>query len=119
MIAEIRKQTIDPALLAEIKDEAAWEKAKTRFAKEGWEEGREEGREEGQKKERDISSTTSNHHSSQTNGHGNDGDCHIGGIKRNGSTRDNKSDIIRKRLRYIEHGHNLNFCHFERNEKYN
>jgi hypothetical protein len=43
MIEAIRKQTIDPNLLAEIKDEAAWEKAKARFAKEGWEEGREEG----------------------------------------------------------------------------
>jgi len=39
IIEEIRKQTIDPALLAEIKDEAAWEKAKARFTKEGWEEG--------------------------------------------------------------------------------
>ena len=47
MIEEIRKQTIDPALLAEIKDEAAWEKAKTRFTKEGWEEGREEGQKNG------------------------------------------------------------------------
>ncbi len=46
MIEEIRKQTIDPELLSEIKDEAAWEKAKARFAREG----REEGLEEGQKK---------------------------------------------------------------------
>jgi flagellar biosynthesis/type III secretory pathway protein FliH len=45
-IEEIRKQTIDPELLSEIKDEAAWEKAKARFAREG----REEGLEEGQKK---------------------------------------------------------------------
>jgi predicted transposase YdaD len=49
MIEAIRKQTIDPNLLAQIKDEAAWEKAKAHFAKEGWAEGREEGREEGQK----------------------------------------------------------------------
>ena len=39
MIEEISKQTIDPALLAEIKDEAAWEKAKARFAKEARKEG--------------------------------------------------------------------------------
>jgi hypothetical protein len=53
MIEEIRKQTIDPELLSEIKDEAAWEKAKARFTREGreegWGEGLEKGREEGQK----------------------------------------------------------------------
>jgi predicted transposase/invertase (TIGR01784 family) len=58
MIKTIQTQTIDPAILSEIKDEAAWEKAKTRFTKEGWEDGlekglekgREEGLEEGEKK---------------------------------------------------------------------
>jgi len=50
MIEEIRKQTIDPELLSEIKDEAAWEKAKARFTREGREEGLEEGLEKGQKK---------------------------------------------------------------------
>jgi len=53
MIEEIRQQTIDPDLLSEIKDEAAWEKAKDRFAREGreegWKAGRKEGLEEGQK----------------------------------------------------------------------
>jgi flagellar biosynthesis/type III secretory pathway protein FliH len=47
MIKAIETQTIDPAVLSEIKDEAAWEKAKTRFTQEGWEEGHEKGREEG------------------------------------------------------------------------
>lgn len=47
MIQEIRKQTIDPELLSEIKDEAAWEKAKARFAREGREEGWKEGQKEG------------------------------------------------------------------------
>jgi hypothetical protein len=42
MIEEIRKQTIDPELLSEIKDEAAWEKAKDRFAREGREVGQKE-----------------------------------------------------------------------------
>jgi len=58
MLKTIRKQTIDPALLQEIKDEAAWEKAKARFTaegrqdgrEEGWKAGREEGRKEGQEK---------------------------------------------------------------------
>jgi hypothetical protein len=39
----IRKQDIDPELLSEIKDEAAWEKAKKRFITEGKREGRREG----------------------------------------------------------------------------
>ncbi|EDN65895.1 hypothetical protein BGP_3660 [Beggiatoa sp. PS] len=47
MIKAIETQTIDPELLSEIKDEAAWEKAKARFTKEGWEEGREQGLEQG------------------------------------------------------------------------
>ncbi len=42
----IKKRDIDPAILAEIKDEAAWEKAKQRFVKEGREEGRQEGKQE-------------------------------------------------------------------------
>jgi hypothetical protein len=49
MIEEMRKQTIDPEVLSEIKDEAAWEKAKARFAVEGWREGREEGWKDGRK----------------------------------------------------------------------
>jgi len=53
MIEDIRRQTIDPELLSEIKDEAAWEKAKARFAKEGREEGLEKGREEGLEKGRE------------------------------------------------------------------
>jgi len=47
MIEDIRKQTIDPDMLSEIKDEAAWEKAKARFAEEGWREGRKDGKNEG------------------------------------------------------------------------
>jgi len=43
MLEAIRKQTIDPGLLQEIKDEAAWEKAKARFTAEGRQDGREEG----------------------------------------------------------------------------
>jgi len=39
IIAIIRKQSIDPTLLSEIKDEAAWEKAKKRFVAEGIEKG--------------------------------------------------------------------------------
>lgn len=61
MLVAIRRQTISPDELAKIKDEAAWELAKRRFAEEGREdgralgrlegrlEGREEGRLEGQK----------------------------------------------------------------------
>lgn len=43
ILDNIRKRSIDPALLSEIKDEAAWEKAKVRFMHEGREQGREEG----------------------------------------------------------------------------
>ncbi len=35
ILANIRQQSIDPATLASLKDEAAWEKAKRRFAREG------------------------------------------------------------------------------------
>jgi predicted transposase/invertase (TIGR01784 family) len=49
MIEDIRKQTIDPALLEKIKDEAAWEKAKARFAEEGWMDGQKVGRDAGLK----------------------------------------------------------------------
>ncbi len=49
MIEDIRKRTIDPALLEKIKDEAAWEKAKARFAVEGWMDGQKIGRDEGLK----------------------------------------------------------------------
>ena len=47
LIEEMRRQKIDPTVLAEIKDEAAWEKAKERFKTEGLEEGREAGLKEG------------------------------------------------------------------------
>ncbi len=53
MIKDIRSKKIDPELLAEIKDEAAWEKAKARFAKEGREDGREDGRKEGREEGRE------------------------------------------------------------------
>jgi predicted transposase/invertase (TIGR01784 family) len=43
----IKKRDIDPAVLAKIKDEAAWEKAKKRFVAEGREEGILEGIEKG------------------------------------------------------------------------
>jgi predicted transposase/invertase (TIGR01784 family) len=52
MIKAIQTQTIDPAVLSEIKDEAAWEKAKARFTKEGWKEGLEKGREKGREEGR-------------------------------------------------------------------
>jgi len=35
IMAAIQKHSISPALLSEIKDEAAWEKAKIRFVEEG------------------------------------------------------------------------------------
>lgn len=43
ILSNIRKQSIDPALLSEIKDDAAWEKAKRRFMKEAREDGVREG----------------------------------------------------------------------------
>ncbi len=43
IIAQIKKRDIDPSVLAQLKDEAAWEKAKQRFADEGWEKGIKEG----------------------------------------------------------------------------
>lgn len=48
IINTIKKNTIDPTLLSEIKDDMAWEESKKRFAKEGREEGREEIRQEAQ-----------------------------------------------------------------------
>lgn len=39
MMTQIKKHDIDPAILAKIKDEAAWEKAKQRFENEGREAG--------------------------------------------------------------------------------
>jgi len=48
----IQKHSMDPALLSEIKDDAAWEKAKRRFVAEGREEGLEQGREEGREEGR-------------------------------------------------------------------
>ena len=39
MMSRIKKRDIDPAILAEIKDEAAWEKAKMRFTDEAKAEG--------------------------------------------------------------------------------
>jgi len=47
IMAAIHKQSISPALLSEIKDDVAWEKAKIRFVAEGREEGLEKGREKG------------------------------------------------------------------------
>ena len=47
IMSNIRKQSIDPSLLSEIKDDMAWEKAKQRFMHEGWEEGWEGGWNEG------------------------------------------------------------------------
>ncbi|TGO02021.1 hypothetical protein PN36_31835 [Candidatus Thiomargarita nelsonii] len=47
IMVAIQKQTISPALLSEIKDDAAWEEAKIRFVEEGRKEGLEDGREEG------------------------------------------------------------------------
>ncbi|MDM8528920.1 Rpn family recombination-promoting nuclease/putative transposase [Anaerolineales bacterium HSG24] len=43
MIAAMRQTTISPEMLAEIKDDAAWERAKTRFRREGHASGLEEG----------------------------------------------------------------------------
>lgn len=53
MIEAIRKQTVDPDLLSEIKDEAAWELAKARFEKEAREDGLAEGLAEGLEKGRE------------------------------------------------------------------
>ncbi len=50
LIEKIKKQTIDPDLLAEIKDDMAWEMAKKRFEKEAREDGLEEGRQAGRQK---------------------------------------------------------------------
>jgi DNA-binding NarL/FixJ family response regulator len=44
IMAAIYKHSISPELLSEIKDDAAWEKAKIRFVAEGRKEGLEEGR---------------------------------------------------------------------------
>jgi len=46
IISDIERTTISPEEVSEIKDEAAWELAKTRFIREGREEGREEGHHE-------------------------------------------------------------------------
>ncbi len=55
ILAQIKKRDIDPSILAQLKDEAAWEKAKQRFADEGRKEGRKEGRLAG-KKEGEVNS---------------------------------------------------------------
>jgi predicted transposase/invertase (TIGR01784 family) len=47
IIKAIKKQSIDPSLLSEIKDEAAWEKAKKRFVDEGRREGLQTGLQKG------------------------------------------------------------------------
>ncbi|MCI5136765.1 MAG: hypothetical protein D3920_17250, partial [Candidatus Electrothrix sp. AW2] len=47
MAEEMRRHTTDPAVLAEIKDEAAWDKAVQRFISEGMAHGIELGRQEG------------------------------------------------------------------------
>ena len=39
ILAQIKKRDIDPSVLAQLKDEAAWEKAKQRFVDEGRKEG--------------------------------------------------------------------------------
>ncbi|MEN8215671.1 MAG: PD-(D/E)XK nuclease family transposase [Pseudomonadota bacterium] len=52
IMAAIQKSTISPALLSEIKDDIAWEKAKIRFVEEGRKEGREEGLEDGREEGR-------------------------------------------------------------------
>lgn len=44
MIEAMRQTTISPEVLSEIKDDAAWERAKSRFRREGRAEGREQGR---------------------------------------------------------------------------
>ena len=53
ILSLIHKQDIDPALLSEIKDDAAWDKAKKRFEKEakkiGMEQGLEQGLEQGRR----------------------------------------------------------------------
>jgi hypothetical protein len=49
IIQQIKKRDISPEVLAQLKDEASWEKAKQRFADEGRKEGRKEGRREGRK----------------------------------------------------------------------
>ncbi|TGO02217.1 hypothetical protein PN36_28535 [Candidatus Thiomargarita nelsonii] len=46
IMAAIQKQTINPALLSEIKDDAAWEEAKIRFVEEGERKGRQKALEE-------------------------------------------------------------------------
>ena len=54
IIHEIEQDAITPEELSRIKDEAAWEKAKERFAREGSEDGLEEGREEGREEQRKL-----------------------------------------------------------------
>jgi len=46
IISELERSTISPEEASEIKDEAAWELAKERFAREGREDGRQEGHRE-------------------------------------------------------------------------
>ncbi len=52
IIREIERETITPEELSEIKEKAAWEKAKARFAREGREEGIRERREAGRQQEK-------------------------------------------------------------------
>lgn len=47
ILADIRKQQMDPTVLSEIKDEVAWEKAKQRFMKEAREDGLQQGLQRG------------------------------------------------------------------------
>ena len=55
ILIQIKKRDIDPSILAQLKDEAAWERAKRRFTDEGRKEGRKEGRLAG-KKEGEVNS---------------------------------------------------------------
>ncbi|MDM8565629.1 hypothetical protein QUF74_08250 [Candidatus Halobeggiatoa sp. HSG11] len=47
IMTAIHKKSIDPTLLSEIKDEAAWTKAKKRFVAEGRKDGIRKGMEKG------------------------------------------------------------------------
>ena len=51
IIAEIQRDTMSPEEPAAIKDEAAWEKAKSRFRQEGIEDGLEQGLEQGRRQQ--------------------------------------------------------------------
>lgn len=54
LIEAMRDTSVDPEVLSEIKDDAAWERAKARFRREAREDGLEEGRKEGHKEGQKI-----------------------------------------------------------------